>query len=256
MLLKDRKIVVTGLANEKSISWGVAKSLHRQGARLIFTYRKAKSMRKIHKLLLEHDITPVCIVHCDAMDDESMHAAFQEIGAQAGSLHGLVHSIAYADAEELQKEYAQVSREGYLLAQNASAYSLIAMARYASNLMTEGGSIVTQSYLGSQRAVRHYGVMGAAKAALESSVRYLADDLGKRAIRVNAVSSGPILTSASSAIPGIGEKLANAAASAPLRRTVDQEEVGDASAFLLSSLSRGITGEIIHVDAGHHLVGI
>lgn len=251
MLMKDHVIVVSGVANEKSLAWGVAKALHREGARLVFTYRKDKSLRKLTKLLQEYGIEAAAVVPCDILNDASITEAFNTIAKQVGTIHGLVHSIAYAD--QLQGEYIDTTREGYLLAQNASSFSLVAMAKQARGLMKEGGAIVTQTYIGSGRVVKNYNVMGVAKAALEASVRYLAEDLGKHGIRVNAVSAGPVLTSAASAIADFQDKLIAMEQQAPLRRNVDQDEIGDAALFLLSRLSRGITGEVLHVDAGCHI---
>jgi len=256
MLLANKNIVIMGVANERSIAWGVAKSLHEQGARLIFTYRKERSLLKLQQLLEKEQIPATAIVCCDVDNDESITAAFQEIGIKIGVLHGLVHSIAYAEKEELQGEYADTTREGYLTAQNASAYSFVAVAREAKRLMTEGGSIVTQSYIGAERVMKNYNVMGVAKAALEASVRYLAEDLGKYNIRVNAVSAGPIRTLAAKGVSGFNDIMSVIEERAPLRRNIDQAEVGDATMFLISHLSRGITGEVLHVDAGYHIIGM
>lgn len=255
MLLKGKNIVVTGLTNEKSISWGVVKSLHEQGARLVFTYRKEKSLRKIMKLTKDKNIEPLCIVSLDVLDEGSISAAFKEIEAKVGNIHGLVHSVAFAPLEELQGEYIDTTREGYRIAHESSVYSLVALASHARKIMRDGGSIVTQTYIGSERVIPNYNIMGVAKAALEASVRYLAEDLGKHGIRVNAISSGPIRTSASVAFPDIYEKMSRIEAIAPLRRNVDQDEIGDVSMFLLSYLSRGITGEVIYVDSGYHVIG-
>jgi len=255
LLLHDQTFVITGVTNEKSIAWGIAKSLHRQGAKLIFMYRKEKSLRKLLKLLSDHKINAIGVVPCDVTNDDSILSAFQQIEATAGKIDGLVHSVAFANLEELQGQFLDTTSEGYRIAHETSAYSLIALARHIKPLMIQGGSIVTQTYIGSQRVVHNYNVMGVAKAALEASVRYLAEDLGKYGIRVNAISSGPIPTSASIAIPGLTDKLEKISETAPLRRNIDQEEVGDATMFLLSHLSRGITGEIIHVDAGYHIIG-
>nr|WP_269846597.1 SDR family oxidoreductase [Paenibacillus roseus] len=253
MLIEGQTIVVSGVANEKSLAWGVAQSLHREGANLVFTYRKEKSLRKLTKLLKESDIEAAAVVPCDILDDASLGEAFSRIGDQVGTIHGLVHSIAYA--ELLQGEYIDTTREGYLLAQSASSYSFVAMAKHARSLMKDGGSMVTQTYLGSERVVKNYHVMGVAKAALEASVRYLSEDLGRYAIRVNAVSAGPVLTSAAAAISGIHDLLSEIERRAPLRRNVQQDEIGDATLFLLSRLSRGVTGEVLHVDSGYHILG-
>jgi len=183
-----------GVANERSIAWGVARSLHKQGANLIFTYRKDRSLDKLSNLLIMEGIKPLLIVACDVSKDESIISAFKEINQEIGTIHGVVHSLAFADKNELQGEYVDTSREGYLVAQDASAYSLVAISREAMKIMVNGGSIVTQSYIGAERVVKNYNVMGVAKAALEASVKYLAEDLGKYNIRVNAISAGPIRT--------------------------------------------------------------
>jgi len=256
MLLKDKNIVVMGVANERSIAWGIAKSLHNQGANLIFTYRKERSLEKLEKLLLENNIKPLLTVACDVLADQSVISAFNEIEKHAGTIHGLVHSVAFADKDDLQGEYVNTTREGYILAQSSSSYSLVSVARAAKRLMSEGGSIVTQSYIGAERVVKNYNVMGVAKAALEASVRYLAEDLGKYGIRVNAISAGPIRTLAAKGVSGFNDIMSTIEERAPLRRNIDQDEVGDATMFLISNLSRGITGEVIHVDAGYHILGM
>ncbi len=255
-LLHGKNIVVTGIANERSIAWGITKSLHQAGARLIFTYRKERSYHKLIQLLANHGIDPLLCVACDVTDDASIERAFLEIGNATPVIHGLAHSVAYADKDDLHGEYIDTTREGYRLAQDISSFSLVAMAKACKGLMPEGGSIVTQSYLGAERVIRNYNVMGVAKAALEASVRYLAEDLGKHGIRVNAISSGPIRTlSAKGGVSGFTDLYSAIQTKAPLRKNVDQDEVGDATLFLLSRLSRGITGEVIHVDSGYHIVG-
>ncbi|MBB6732929.1 enoyl-ACP reductase FabI [Cohnella sp. CBP 2801] len=254
--MSNKTVVVMGVANERSIAWGIAKSLHRHGAKLIFTYRKERSYEKLTKLLADSGIEPRLTVSCDVSDDRSVEAAFARIGSEAGVVHGVVHSLAFADKEELQGEFVNTSRSGYMLAQDASAYSLVAVAREAKKIMTEGGALVTQSYIGAERVVKNYNVMGVAKAALEAGVRYLAEDLGKYGIRVNAVSAGPIRTLAAKGVSGFNEIMSLAESRAPLRKNVDQDEVGDATMFLLSDLSRGITGEVLHVDSGFHILGM
>ncbi|WP_308860052.1 enoyl-ACP reductase FabI [Paenibacillus endoradicis] len=256
MLLKEKKIVIMGVANERSIAWGIAKSLHHQGAELIFTYRKERSLEKLEKLLKDNDITPLFTVSCDVLDDNSIRSAFMEIENVAGQIHGVVHSVAFAEKDELQGEYVNTTREGYMLAQSSSSYSLVAVARESKRLMLEGGSIVTQSYIGAERVVKNYNVMGVAKAALEASVRYLAEDLGKYGIRVNAVSAGPIRTLSAKGVSSFNDIMSTIEDRAPLRRNTDQDEVGDATMFLISNLSRGITGEVLHVDAGYHILGM
>lgn len=254
-LLEGKNIVVMGVANERSIAWGITKSLHQAGANLIFTNRQERSYKKLVKLLEENDISAKLIVSLDVSNDESIIEAFKEIKEKVGSIHGLVHSVAFAKREELKGEYADTSREGFLLAQEISAYSLVAVTKAAKELMTEGGSIVTQTYLGSERVIPNYNVMGVAKASLEASVRYLAEDVGKYNIRVNAVSAGPIRTLSAKGVSGFNEKANVIVEKAPLRRNVDQDQVGDATLFFLSELSRGVTGEVLHVDSGFHIIG-
>lgn len=254
-LLENKNIVVMGVANERSIAWGITKSLHNAGANLIFTNRQERSYQKLLKLLEKHDIEAKHTVTCDVIRDDSIEEAFQNIKDHVGTIHGVVHSVAFANRDELQGEFANTSREGFLLAQDISAYSLVAITREARKLMTEGGSIVTQTYIGSEKVVKNYNVMGVAKASLEASVRYLAEDVGKDGIRVNAISAGPIRTLSAKGVSGFNEISSVIEAKAPLRKNVDQDEVGDATLFFMSDLSRGITGEVLHVDAGYHIIG-
>lgn len=253
--LKGKNVVVTGVANERSIAWGIAQSLYSVGANVIYTYRLDRSLQKLTKLLEKNGYPQDLIFQCDANDDESIHKAFAAIGEKVGVIHGIVHSIAFAHAEDLHGDFVETSREGFAFAHDTSAYSLIAIAREAKPFMTEGGSIVTMSYLGAQRAVEKYNLMGVAKAALESSVRYLALELGKDAIRVNAISAGAIRTLAAKGIPGFNEILKVIEEKAPLKRNVTQEEVGDMTVAMLSHLSRGVTGEVIYVDSGYNIIG-
>lgn len=254
-LLEGKNIVVMGVANERSIAWGITMSLHKAGANLIFTNRQERSYKKLVKLLEKNEITPKLIVSCDVASDESITSAFSEIKEKIGVIHGVVHSVAFANREELKGEYANTSREGFLLAQEISAFSLVAVTKAAKELMTEGGSIVTQTYLGSEKVVQSYNVMGVAKASLEASVRYLAEDVGKNGIRVNAISAGPIRTLSAKGVSGFNDINSVIEEKAPLRKNVDQDQVGDATMFLISELSRGITGEVLHVDAGYNIIG-
>ncbi|MBY7141838.1 enoyl-ACP reductase FabI [Virgibacillus sp. NKC19-3] len=254
-LLEGKNIVVMGVANERSIAWGITKSLHNAGANLIFTNRQERSYQKLTKLLEKKAIEATLIVSCDVASDESIHHAFAEIKEKVGVVHGIVHAVAFANRDELNGEYADTSREGFLLAQEISAYSLVAVTRAAKSLMTEGGSIVTQTYLGAERVIKNYNVMGVAKASLEASVRYLAEDVGKYGIRVNAVSAGPIRTLSAKGVSGFNEKAGIIEEKAPLRQNVDQDQVGDATLFFMSELSRGVTGEVMHVDSGYHIIG-
>lgn len=255
-LLQGKNIVVMGVANERSIAWGITKSLHNAGANLIFTNRQERSYQKLSKLLEKNNIEAKLIVSCDVAQDESITAAFQEIKESVGVIHGVVHSVAFANRDELKGEYADTSREGFLVAQEISAYSLVAVTKAAKEVMTEGGSIVTQTYLGSERVIKNYNVMGVAKASLEASVRYLAEDVGKYGIRVNAVSAGPIRTLSAKGVSGFNDINATIEEKAPLRRNVDQDQVGDATLFFISDLARGVTGEVLHVDSGYHIMGL
>ncbi|GEN31672.1 enoyl-[acyl-carrier protein] reductase I [Cerasibacillus quisquiliarum] len=254
-LLEGKNIVIMGVANERSIAWGIAKSLHRAGAQLIFTNRQERSYKKLSKLLEKHNIKAKLMVNCDVASDESIQQAFGQIKEEVGVIHGVVHSIAFANREDLKGAFYDTTRDGFLLAHDISAYSLVAVTKAARELMTEGGSIVTQTYLGSERVMRNYNVMGVAKAALEASVRYLAEDVGKEGIRVNAVSSGPIRTLSAKGVSGFNDINSIIEEKAPLRRSVDQDQVGDATLFFLSDLSRGVTGEVLHVDSGYHIIG-
>lgn len=254
-LLEGKNVVVMGVANERSIAWGITKSLHKAGANLIFTNRQERSYKKLVKLLEQNNIEAKFIVSCDVEDDKSIQEAFSKIKDEVGVIHGLIHSVAFAKREELQGDYADTSREGFLLAHNISAYSLVAVTNAARELMTEGGSIVTQTYMGSEKVIPNYNIMGVAKASLEASVRYLAEDVGKQGIRVNAISAGPIRTLSAKGVSGFNDKLNIIEEKAPLRRPVDQDQVGDATLFFISDLSRGITGEVLHVDSGYHIIG-
>lgn len=252
--LKGKNIVIMGVANERSLAWGVAKSLYKAGANLIFTYRKERSLGKLKKLLGETGNEAKLIVQCDVNCDESVKNAFQKIGEEAGCIHGLVHSIAFAHSEDLRGEFIDTSRSGYAFAQDTSAYSLIAVAREAKPLLKEGGSIVAMSYLGAERVVTGYNVMGVAKASLEASVKYLAADLGPSGIRVNAISAGAVRTLAAKGVPSFNDVFHHTEQTAPLRKNVTQAEVGDMTLALLSYLSRGVTGEIVYVDAGYNIM--
>ncbi|MBO8170494.1 MAG: enoyl-ACP reductase FabI [Bacillaceae bacterium] len=254
-MLEGKNILVMGVANKRSIAWGIAKSLSREGANLIFTYQGERLKENVAKLAETLDQEETHLIQCDVTKDEDIEKAFAEIREKVGVLHGIAHCIAFAKTEELEGEFVNTSRDGYHLAQDISAYSLVAVSREARPLMTEGGSIVTMTYLGGERVVPNYNVMGVAKAALDANVKYLANDLGKDNIRVNAISAGPIRTLAAKGVRDFNSILKEIEERAPLRRTIDQEEVGDTALFLFSQLSRGITGEIIHVDAGFNILG-
>lgn len=253
-LLNGKNIVVMGVANDRSIAWAIAQSLAAQGAKLAFTYESERVEERVAKLA---DTIPGSIVlPCNVTVDEDIDALAGKLKESFGVLHGIVHSIAFAKTEELEGMFVDTSRAGFALAHDISAYSLTAVAQRLYPLMTEGGSIMTMTYLGAERALRNYNVMGVAKAALEASVRYLAADLGQFNVRVNAISAGPIRTLAAKGIKDFNSILRQVEEKAPLRRTTEAAEVGDTAMFLMSGLSRGITGEVIYVDNGYHIIGV
>ena len=254
MLLEGKRGLVLGIANKRSIAWGIAQAVHREGARLAVTYQGERLLENVQEL--SQQLRDPLILPCDVSKDEDVKALAEAVRADFGTLDFVVHAVAFALREELDGEFVNTSREGYRIAQDISSYSLTAVARETAPLMANGGSIVTLSYLGGERVVPHYNVMGVAKAALEMSVRYLASDLGPKGIRVNAVSAGPIKTLAASGVHGLSKMLEYHRTHAPLRRNTDQDEVGDAALFLISPLSRGVTGEVIHVDGGFHVMGM
>lgn len=253
--LEGRTYVVMGVANKRSIAWGIAKSLHNAGARLIFTYAGERLEKNVRELVATLERDDSLILPCDISSDEEIKETFAKIKEEVGVIHGIAHCIAFANTDELKGEYLNTTREGFLLAHNISSYSLTAVAKEARSLMTEGGSIITMTYLGGERVIQNYNIMGVAKASLDASVKYLANDLGKENIRVNAISAGPIRTLAAKGVSDFNSILKEIEEKAPLRRTTTQEEVGDTALFLMSDLSRGITGEIIHVDSGYHILG-
>jgi enoyl-[acyl-carrier protein] reductase I len=255
MLLEGKTGLILGIANKRSLAWGIAQSVAREGARLAVTYQGERLEENVRDLAKGLD-RPV-ILPCDVTRDEDLEALAESVKRELGGLDFVIHAVAYALREELDGEFVNTSREGFRVAQDISAYSLTALVRRVAPLMEgRGGSVVTLSYLGGERVVPHYNVMGVAKAALECSVRYLAADLGPKGIRVNAISAGPIKTIAASGVHGISKMLEYHRTQAPLRKNTEQEEVGDAALFLVSRLSRGITGELIHVDGGFHVMGM
>jgi enoyl-[acyl-carrier protein] reductase I len=253
--LEGRTYVIMGVANKRSIAWGITQSLHNAGARLIFTYAGERFEKSVKDLVATLGQDNSIVLPCDITSDEEIKETFSQIKEEVGVIHGIVHCIAFAKVEELKGEYMNTTRDGFLLAQNISAYSLTAVAKEARGLMTEGGSIVTLTYLGGERVLTNYNVMGVAKASLDASMRYLANDLGKDGIRVNAISAGPIRTLAAKGVGDFNLILKQIEERAPLRRNTTQEEVGDTALFLMSDLSRGITGETLHVDSGYHILG-
>ena len=250
-LMAGKRGVIFGVANDKSIAWGVAQQLHDQGAELAFTFLNEALEKRVRPLA--ESLGSTIILPCDVGSDDEIASVFKELERQWGTIDFVVHAVAFANRDDLKNPFSQTRREGFALAMDISAYSLVAMTRCAIPLMPAGGSIVTMSYLGSMLAVPGYNVMGVAKAALESSVRYLAAELGRLNIRVNAVSAGPIKTLAASGVGNFKEKLHIMEERSPLRRTVSQEEVGKASLYLLSDLSSGVTGEIHYVDGGFNI---
>ncbi|UOB21175.1 enoyl-ACP reductase FabI [Macrococcus armenti] len=252
----DKVYVIMGVANKRSIGYGVAQVLDEVGAKLIFTYRKERSMKELERLLpnLKNN-QDALMIQCDVQQDEDVVRAFETIKDKVGHINGVFHSIAFANMEDLRGRFIDTSRDGFLLAHDISSYSLTIVAREASKLMSEGGSIVTTTYLGGEFAIPNYNVMGVAKASLEANVKYLALDLGQDGIRVNAVSPGPIRTLSAKGIGDFNTILKRIEAEAPLKRNVDVIEVGKTALYLLSDLSSGVTGENIHVDSGYHIVG-
>jgi enoyl-[acyl-carrier protein] reductase I len=253
-LLNGKTALVMGARNKWSIAWAIAEAYAAQGARLVLTYqgeREEKDIRELAKATGDG-----LTMSCDVTDSTQVEAVFERIAAEGGALDAYVHSIGFAKREELAGLYADTSRDGYLLAQNVSVYSFVEAARHAAELMTSGGSIQTLTYLGSERVVPNYNVMGVAKAALEASVRYLAADFGARNIRVNAISAGPIKTLAARGITDFDTVLKTVSDRAPMHRNVTQSDVADVSVFLASDLSRALTGEVLHVDNGFSIMGL
>jgi enoyl-[acyl-carrier protein] reductase I len=254
-LLEGKTGLVMGVANKRSIAWGIANAANKAGARLILTYQSERLGENVRDLAPQLN-NPI-LAQCDVADDQQIEAMMGRIREEVGHLDFIVHALAYAPREALQGMYADTRREDFRIALDVSAYSLVAVARAALPLMKDRqAGIVTLTYLGAERVVQNYNVMGVAKAALEASVRYLANDLGPHGVRVNAVSAGPVKTLASSAIGGISNMIRLHAERAPLRKAVDIDEVGDAAMFLVSPLSRGISGEVIYVDGGYHILGV
>lgn len=252
-LLEGKIALVMGARNKWSIAWAIAEAYARHGAKLALTYQGERDERKVGELA--RTLNGIAL-QCDVTEPESLASLFKTIGEEYGRLDTLVHAVAYANKDELDGDYIQTSREGYLMAQNISVYSLVETARHAAPLMTNGGSIQTLTYIGAERTVQNYNVMGVAKAALEASVRYLAVDLGQKNIRVNAISAGPLKTLAAQGISDFDVVLRVVEERAAMKRNITQDEVADVSVFLASDLSRAVTGDVIHVDAGFHAVGI
>jgi enoyl-[acyl-carrier protein] reductase I len=253
-ILSGKRGLVLGVANNRSIAWGIAKAAHDAGAQLAFTYQGEALEKRVRPLA--ESLGALVAGHCDVTDAASIDAVFAEIEKAWGKLDFIVHCIAFSDKDELTGRYLDTTEGNFTKSLLISCYSFTAVAQRAEKLMTDGGSMLTLTYYGAEKWMPHYNVMGVAKAALEASVRYLAADLGEKNIRVNAISAGPIKTLAASGIGDFRYILRWNEYNSPLRRTVTIEEVGESAAFLLSPMSRGVTGEILHVDAGYHVVGM
>ncbi|MEM1297664.1 MAG: enoyl-ACP reductase FabI [Pseudomonadota bacterium] len=253
-LMAGKRGLIMGLANDKSIAWGIAKACADQGANLAFTYQGEALKKRVDPLAasLGSDI----VLPCDVTDTASVDAVFADLETRWGQLDFVLHAIAYADKTELKGRYVDTSAENFAMSMSISCYSFTAIAQRAEKLMTEGGSLVTLTYYGAEKVMPHYNVMGVAKAALETSVRYMAMDLGPKNIRVNALSAGPIKTLAASGIGDFRYILKWNELNSPLRRNVSQDDIGKAGFYLLSDLSSGVTGECHHVDCGYHVVGM
>jgi enoyl-[acyl-carrier protein] reductase I len=253
-LMAGKRGLIMGVANERSIAWGIARTLAAHGAELAFTYQGGALEKRV--IPLAQSLGAEIILHCDVAEDESMDAVFAALKDGWGGLDFLVHAIAYSDRDELKGSYLDTSRENFARTLDISCYSFTAVCRRAAALMPEGGSLLTLTYLGAERVTPHYNVMGVAKAALEASVRYLAVDLGGRNIRVNAISAGPIKTLAASGIGDFRYILKWNQYNSPLKRNITTEDVGGSALYLLSDLASGVTGEIHHADCGYHVVGM
>jgi enoyl-[acyl-carrier protein] reductase I len=251
--LEGRVAVVFGVANKRSIAWSIAQGLHEAGAQLAVTYQNERMGLEAKDMILA--LPGAEALQCDVSSDTEIETLFARLKERYGKLHVLVHSVAFAPASELTGDFIDTTREGFRIAHEVSVYSLIALSRAAAPLMEDGGSIITMSYFGAEKVVPHYNVMAVAKAALECTVRYLAYDLGKKKIRVNAISAGPLNTLAARGIAGFGEMRKSHAERAPLRRNVEVKEVGSTGVFLASDASSGITGEVIYVDCGYNIMG-
>jgi enoyl-[acyl-carrier protein] reductase I len=252
--LEGKKALIFGIANKRSIAWGIAKALHEQGAELGFSYGIPQLERRVKPLAEQIGVS--FVERADVTKDDEITQVFDKAASRFGTIDILIHSIAYAKQEDLMGRYVHTSRDGFAMAMDISAYSLVALAREGAKLMPDGGSILAMTYYGAEKAVPHYNVMGVAKAALEASVRYLAADLGPDHIRVNAISAGPIKTLSAAGIAGFRKMLRYTEERNPLRRNVDQDEVGRTAAWLCSDLGSGITGEVVYVDAGYHILGM
>ncbi|UAJ65481.1 SDR family oxidoreductase [Candidatus Schneideria nysicola] len=253
--LSGKRIVITGIASNHSIAYGIAKVMYREGASLAFSYQNNRLKERIEKLSTEFESN--IVLPCDVSDDKSIETFFVKLSATWENFDGFIHAIAYSPPSQLQGDFIDVvNRQDYAMTHDISAYSFVAMAKISRNMLVENASLVTLTYLGSERAIPYYNVMGTAKAALEANTRYLAYSMGRKGIRVNAISAGPIRTVAASGIKNFKKMLSYYKESTPLRRSISLEEIGNVAAFLCSDLSSGITGEIIHVDGGFNITAI
>jgi enoyl-[acyl-carrier protein] reductase I len=252
--MRGMRGIVLGVANNRSIAWGIAKAVRAAGAELAFTFQGEALEKRVRPLAQE--LEAQVLGHCDVTDGGSIDSVFEEAGKLWGAIDFIVHCIAFADKDQLTGRYIDTTEDNFTKSLAVSCYSFTAVAQRAEKLMTNGGAMLTLTYYGAEKWMPHYNVMGVAKAALEASVRYLAADLGEKAIRVNAISAGPIKTLAASGIGDFRYILRWNEYNAPLRRTVTIEEVGDSAVYLLSPMSRGVTGEIVHVDSGYHVIGM
>jgi enoyl-[acyl-carrier protein] reductase I len=254
-LFEGKRVLIFGIANERSIAWGIAQAMHAHGASFIITYAGDAFEKRVRPLA--ESINAELILPCDVTSDEQVERCFEQVREVWDGIDVLVHAVAFANREDLEGRFIDTSRAGFLMAQEISVFSLVHLSRHAAPLLQKrGGNIVTMSYYGSEKVVTHYNVMGVAKAALESSVRYLAADLGPDGIRVNAISAGPIKTLAASGIRGFKGIFAAVEEKTPLRRNVTQADVGNAAVFLCSDLAAGVTGEIMYVDSGYNIMGL
>lgn len=253
-LLKDKTALILGLANRWSLAFAIAKAFRREGANLVLTYQGERQRQTVEDLASELGVARV--VPCDVTREVELEHLAEILRAEGDKLDCVVHSIAFANKDDLARPFLETSRDGFLLAHEVSAYSLVAVARAVAPAMNEGGAILTLTYLGSTRVMTNYNVMGVAKAALESTVRYLASELGAKNIRVNAISAGPVKTASARGIKDFSRILDHVSQTAPLKRNTDPGEVGDAAVFLASELGRGVTGNILFVDAGYQIMGL
>jgi enoyl-[acyl-carrier protein] reductase I len=253
-LMKGKRGLIMGVANDRSIAWGIAEALHKAGAELAFTYQGDVFRKRVTPLV--QPLKPAALLDCDVTSQGSLDAVFDELSKKWQTLDFVVHAIAFSDKDQLKGRYVDTTADNFRMTMDISCYSFTAVARRAEKMMTNGGSLLTLTYFGAEKVMPHYNVMGVAKAALEASVRYMAEDLGKKQIRVNSISAGPIKTLAASGIGDFRYILKWNEYNSPLRRNVTTEEVGNSALFLLSDLGSAVTGECLHVDGGYHIVGM